>query len=146
MSIFQESAVREIAKVLHAPYKKLKNGYRILVQNPENNHRLALEIYPDISLGEQKGCLISVYTMNAHLQLQFCTGYVPSESLGEVTFYAEAGRKISGLIVDKTASCSFYANVDRGILSGDFSKLGPEVVMSSVALSLAEQSLKDSEA
>ncbi|HHM24091.1 MAG TPA: hypothetical protein ENJ23_03530 [Bacteroidetes bacterium] len=145
MAKFSDKSIERIAKTLGAPVKKLTSGYRMVVENPENGHRLALEVYPEISLGQHEGCLISVYTVNSHLQLQFCTGYVLSESLGEVTFYAESGEKISGLIVDRAASCSFYANVDRSTLSGDFSKLGPEVVMSSVALSLAEQSLKAEE-
>ncbi|MEE9170611.1 MAG: hypothetical protein V3U73_12680, partial [bacterium] len=67
---------------------------------------------------------------------------VLSESLGEVTFYADTGDKISGMIIDRTASCSVYANVDRSILSGDLSNLVPEVMMSSIALSLTEQELK----
>ena len=114
----------------------------MVLENTENKHRLAVEIYPSIAMGANTGTLISIYTTNAHLQLQFCTGFIVSESLGEVTFFSEAGEKISGLIVDRTCSCSMYANVDRKILSGDFSTLGPEVMLSSIALSLTEQELK----
>jgi hypothetical protein len=34
-----------------------------------------------------------------------------------------------------------YANVDRNILSGDFTTLGPEVMLSGIALSLTESIL-----
>ena len=34
-----------------------------------------------------------------------------------------------------------YANVDRDILYGDFTKLGPEVMLSGIALSLTESIL-----
>ncbi len=142
-AVFTEKAIEKIAGVLQVPCKKLGSYYRMVLENPENKHRLALEIYPQIPMGDKKGTLISVYTVNSHLQLQFCTGYVISESLGEVTFYSESADKISGLTVDRTASCSLYANVDRKILSGDFSKLGPEVMLSSIALSLTEQDLKE---
>lgn len=140
-SMFSEKDIKKIAGVLEVNAKTLGNYYRLVLENPENKHRLALEIYPDIPMGKKSGSLISIYTTNTHLQLQFCTGYVVSESLGEVTFYSETEEKISGLIVDKTASCSIYANVDRKILSGDLSKLGPEVMLSSIALSLTEQEL-----
>ncbi len=139
---FTKKDAESIAKLMQVPVKDLGSYYRIVLENPENKHRLALELHPKVPMGDHEGILVSVYTTNAHLQLQFCTGFVLSESLGEVTFYAEAGDKISGLIIDRTACCSVYSNVDRSILSGDLSTLGPEVMMSSIALSLTEQELK----
>jgi hypothetical protein len=64
---------------------------------------------------------------------------VISEELGEVTFIGESQGKISGLVVEKGASCSLYANVVRDLISGDFTKFGVEVMLSGVALSLAEE-------
>jgi hypothetical protein len=46
------------------------------------------------------------------------------------------------LIVERTAGCTLFANVDRAILSGDFTQLAPEVMMSGVALSLTEPVLE----
>ena len=64
-----------------------------------------------------------------------------SEMLGEVTFYAENNGKVTGLIVEREVGCSMYANVDSAVLSGDFTNLGPEVMLSGIALSLTEQAL-----
>ena len=86
-----------------------------------------------------------VYTGNSHLQLHNCTGFVISEELGEVTFVAEQSGTISGLVVEKGASCSLYAGLDRSLISSDFTKLGVEVMLSGVALSLAEDILGDHE-
>jgi hypothetical protein len=86
--------------------------------------------------------LISVYTPNTHLQLHFCSGYVVSEYLGEVTFVAEHDGKLAGLIVEKEGGCQLFANVDRTLLSGDFTQLGPEVMLSGVALSLTDSILE----
>jgi len=69
---------------------------------------------------------------------------VSSDLLGEVTFFAQCGEKVSGLIIEKGAACSLFANVDAEILSGDFTKLGPEVMLSGIALSLAESVLPKS--
>jgi hypothetical protein len=63
--------------------------------------------------------------------------------LKEVTFVGEHEGKLSGLIVEKEGGCSLYANVDREILSGDFTRLGPEVVLSGIALSLTETLLPE---
>ena len=89
-------------------------------------------------MGNRQGNLISVYTNNAHLQLHFCSGYVVSSMLNEVTFISEYDGKLSGLIIEKEGGCSLYANVDREILSGDFTQLGPEIMLSGIALSLTE--------
>jgi hypothetical protein len=91
-----------------------------------------------MKIGAGKGDLVSVYTINAHLQLHYCSGYVISEVLGEVTFVGEHNGKLSGLIVEKQGGCSLYANVDRAIVSGDFTRLGPEVMLSGIALSLTD--------
>lgn len=140
-TIFTEQAIRQIAAVLKCDWKLRGNNYRLTLEEPRSQRKLALEIYPDIKIGEQSGNLISVYTTNTHLQLHFCTGFVVSELLGEVTFISEQGGRISGLVVEREAGCSLYANVDRGVLSGDFTQMGPEVMMSGISLSLVEHVL-----
>ena len=63
--------------------------------------------------------------------------------LGEVTFIAECGEKVSGLIIEKGAGCSLYSNVDAEIISGDFSQLGQEVMLSGIALCMVETALPE---
>jgi hypothetical protein len=106
--------------------------------------KLALEIHPEIRIGKKTGSLVSVYTRDAHLQLHFCSGYVVSKAMGEVTFIGENGGRLSGLIIEQGGGCSLYANVDRSLLSGDFTQLGPEVMLSGVALSMTDTLLEDS--
>jgi len=135
---FKESDIRKIAQVLGAVPKHRGSNYRLEVENKTANRKLSLEVYPNIHIGRRRGNLISVYTPTAHLQLHFCTGYVISKLLGEITFVAEVEGKLSGLTVEREGGCSLYANVDREILSGDFTTLGPEVMLSGIALSLTE--------
>jgi hypothetical protein len=139
--IFKESDIVKISNTLCANWKLRGNNYRIHLEDADSQRTLALEIYPNIPIGSRTGSLISVYSQSAHLQLHFCTGYVVSKSLGEVTFISEKDGKISGLIVEKEAGCSLYANVDSELLSGDFTQLGPEVMLTGVALSLSEHIL-----
>ncbi|MFQ5705896.1 MAG: hypothetical protein ACE5HO_00480 [bacterium] len=135
---FSKKDIDKIGKVLGVQAKLWGNNYRFMLENREAGRKLSLEIYPNIPIGKQTGNLVSVYTHNSHLQLHFCTGYVVSEMLGEVTFVGEFQGRLSGLIIEKEAGCSLYANVDSNLLSGDLTKLGPEVMLSGIALSLTE--------
>jgi hypothetical protein len=135
---FSAKEIDKIAHLLGVEAKFKGNNYRFVVVNEETDRKLVLEIYPNIPIGVRQGNLISVYTENTHLQLHFCTGFVISEYLGEITFIAEHRGQLSGLTIEREAGCSLYANVDRSLLSGDFTQLGPEVMLSGIALSLAE--------
>ena len=120
-----------------------KDHFRLKVSNREEKRILVLEIYPEVDLGRTRGTLVVVYTGNSHLQLHNCTGYVASEELGEVTFVAETSDRLSGLVVEKGASCSLYASINRSLISSDFTTLGVEVMLSGVAMSLTEEILDD---
>lgn len=141
---FTKKDIEKIAKTLGVEYTFKKDRYRIILVHEESCNKLSLEIYNQIPIGDKTGNLISVYTVNSHLQLHFCSGYVVSELLGEITFVGDYGSKINGLTIGKGASCSLYSNVDRKILSGDFLQLGPEVMLSGIALSLTEHILPES--
>jgi hypothetical protein len=136
--VFRSSDFRKIGKTLGVTPKQKANNVRFELGSPGDPRRLTLEVYPGIPIGKKKGSLVTVYTQNSHLQLHFCSGYVVSPMLREVTFIGETAGKLAGLIVEKEGGCSLYANVDRGILSGDFTNLGPEVMLSGIALSLSE--------
>ncbi len=131
--------LKKIQRVLAATVRTSGSSVRFEVAAGQPGRSLALEVYPHLTIGDRPGSLVTVYTANAHLQLHFCTGFVASELLGEVTFVGESDGKLSGLTVEREGGCSLYANVDRSMLSGDFTKLGPEVMLSGVALSLTEE-------
>lgn len=141
---FTPSDFKKIGKLLNVPPRSMGSHYRYDVTGRDSRRKLALEIYPQIRIGKDKGNLVSVYTESSHLQLHFCSGYVVSEMLGEVTFVGEHNGKLSGLIVEREGGCSLYANVDRALLSGDFTQLGPEVMLSGIALSLTDAILESS--
>ncbi|MEZ4762155.1 MAG: hypothetical protein R3C26_02790 [Calditrichia bacterium] len=142
---FTQKNFDEICKVLGAKYVDRADKHRFVIENEKEKRKLSLEIFADIPIGDDTGNLISVYTMNSHIQLHFCTGFVISDSLGEVVFISEYQGRLSGLIVERGAGCSIYANLDNKILSGDFTTLAPEVMMSGIALSVAEHLIPDGE-
>lgn len=141
-STFAQADAERIGGLLEAEKISFeKDHFRLKITNQEERRILTLEIFPEINLGKKRGMLVVVYTGNSHLQLHNCTGYVVSEDLGEVTFVAEKDSALSGLVVEKGASCSLYASIDRSLISSDFTQLGVEVMLSGVALSLAEDIL-----
>ncbi|MEW6411603.1 MAG: hypothetical protein AB1483_03915 [Candidatus Zixiibacteriota bacterium] len=142
--IFSRDEAEKIGGILGAEkITEDKDKFRLKVVNNEERRSLSLEIFPQTSLGKTRGMLVVVYTGNSHLQLHNCTGYVVSEELGEVTFVSESGSRLSGLVVERGASCSLYAALNRELISSDFTQLGVEVMLSGVALSLAEEILSD---
>jgi len=140
MAVFSADKVHEIGRVLKAvQVDKEGDHYFLKITDPPSRRSISLEIYPDTSLGNHKGAMVVIYTPTAHLQLHHVSGFATSEELGEVTFIGESGGRLSGLVVEREAACSLYANVNRELISGDFTKLGVEVMLSGVALSLAEE-------
>jgi hypothetical protein len=137
---FTEDDAAKVVSVLAAEKPAFhEDHYRIRLENREERRLLTLEIYPKILLGDKEGMLVVAYTSSAHLQLHNCSGYVCSEELGEVTFVAETNGTLSGLVIEQGAACSLYAGINRKLISSDFTRLGVEVMLSGIALSLAEE-------
>lgn len=136
---FTKENIDAIAQVLDAEPKPLGNDvYRLEVKNTEENRKLALEIHLGLDVNGKRMNMVSVYAFNTFLQLHNCTAFVASEMLQQVTFFGKTGSKTSGLIVEKAAGCSLYANVDESLISGDFTKLPEDLMMCGIALSLTE--------
>ena len=139
--------IKELADLLGAESMRDEGDhFSVRLTHPAERRILVLEIYPEGAVATGSGVMAVVYTGNSHLQLHNITGWVKSEELGEVTFVGETGGRLSGLVVERGASCSLYANVDRKLITGDFTRLGVEVMLSGVALSLAEDLFEDEEA
>lgn len=143
MNIFTPNDVKKIIACLN-PHSVTKEKDHVLLSllNERETRKVNLAIYPETNLGKHRGSMVVIYAGNCHLQLHSCSGYVISKELGEVTFIGENGGKLAGLVVEKEAACALYANVNRKLISQDFTKLGVEVMLSGVALSLAEDILK----
>lgn len=136
---FTPEDFEKIAQALGVSARTEGNMTRFELKDADTGRKLALEIHPDIQVPDADAMsLVSVYAANSFLQLQSCTGYVASEDLGEVIFFAKQNGTTNGLVVERGAGCSLYANVDDRLLSADFARLPSEVMMCSVALSMTE--------
>lgn len=136
---FTKENIDAIGTVLGVTPKPLGNDvYRFEVKNEEEHRKLALEIHLGLDVNNEEMNMVSVYAFNTFLQLHNCTAFIASEMLQQVTFFGKTGDKTSGLIVEKAAGCSLYANVDASILTGDFTQLPEDLMMCGIALSLTE--------
>ena len=145
---FSDEDIERIGSVLEVTPKQDGAAYRFDLVDKESGRALALEIRPSVTLPEGLAVegttnLVSVYAPSSFLQIQNCTGYVASLELGEVIFVAHRGGATNGLVVERIAGCSLYANVEEKLLSADFTRLPPELIMSSVALSLSDSLFDD---
>ncbi|MEX0770411.1 MAG: hypothetical protein WD035_06740 [Balneolaceae bacterium] len=131
--------IETIGMILNATPKPLgQDVFRIEMKNEEEERRMALEIHLGLIVDEEKMNMVSVYASNTFLQLHNCTAFVASDMLKQVTFFGKAGGMTSGLIVERGAGCSLYANVNDAVLKGDFTELPEDLMMCGVALSLTE--------
>lgn len=145
---FSEGDIVHIAAVLGVKPKYDGALVRMELHDEDSGRTLSLEILRELALpadllGDEPANLISVYTAGSFLQLQGCTGFIASEELGEVIFIARRAGRTSGLVIERQAGASLFAHVDERLLSTDFEKLPPEMIMSSVALSMAETLFND---
>ena len=145
---FSDADIDRIASVLEVPAKRDGSTVRFELKHPESKRWIKVEIQtrlelPEGLIEEAPNNLISVSSPSSFLQLQGCTGYIASQELGEVIFFVKRHTTINGLVVEREAGCSLYANVEDALLSADFMQLPPEMVMSSVALSMTESLFND---
>lgn len=140
--------IERIASVLGSEAKIDGPVTRFELRDESTGRSLALEIRIDLEMPGEVATdhplnLVSVYAPSSFLQLQGCTGYIASQELGEVIFFAKRGGTTNGLVIEREAGCSLYANVDDRLLSTDFTQLPPEMIMSSVALSMTDTLFND---
>ncbi len=144
---FSPDDLSRIADVLGVSVKTEGPLHRLELSDARSGRSLSLEIRTALELPENLAALppnlVSVYGPSSFLQVQGCTGFIASQELGEVIFFARREGATSGLVVEREAGCSLYAHVDERLLSTDFTSLPPELVMSSVALSMTETLFND---
>ena len=141
---FTKENIEAIGEVLGSDPKPLGDDvFRFEVKNPEEGRKLALEIHLGLEAEGEQMNMVSVYASNTFLQLHNCTAFIASSTLNQVTFFGKYGERTTGLIVEREAGCSMYANVEEKILNSDFTQLPEDLMMCSIALSLTESVDKD---
>jgi hypothetical protein len=145
---FTDKDIERIESVLEVSSKWDGKVARFELSNRSSGRRITLEIHSQVPVPleiDETGFsnLVSVYASASFLQIQACTGFMASKDLGEVIFVAKSGYGANGLVVERAVGCSLYANVDTRLFSTDFTQLPPELIMSSVALSVTEDLFDD---
>jgi hypothetical protein len=112
--------------------------FRFEVTNEEASSKLALEIHLGLEVDDERMNMVTVYSGSTFLQLHNCTAFIASDILKQVTFFGKNGTNTTGLIVEQSAGCSMYANVNDAVLKGDFTKLPEDLMMCGVAMSLTD--------
>lgn len=136
---FTKDNITTIGEILNAEPKPLGDDvFRFEVVNKEAGNKLALEIHLGLHVDDERMNMVSVYSGSTFLQLHNCTAFIASDILKQVTFFGKNGSNTTGLIVEESAGCSLYANVNEAVLKGDFTKLPEDLMMCGVAMSLTD--------
>jgi len=136
---FTKENIESIGEILNAKPKPLGDDvFRFEVVNKEAGNKLALEIHLGLEVDNERMNMVSVYSGSTFLQLHNCTAFIASDILKQITFFGKNGNNTTGLIVEESAGCSMYANVNEEILKGDFTKLPEDLMMCGVAMSLTD--------
>ncbi|MDZ7757667.1 hypothetical protein [Rhodohalobacter sp.] len=136
---FTKDNITSIGEILNAKPKPLGDDvFRFEVINKEAGNKLALEIHLGLQVDDQHMNMVSVYSGSTFLQLHNCTAFIASDILKQVTFFGKNGSNTTGLIIEESAGCSLYANVNEAVLKGDFTKLPEDLMMCGVAMSLTD--------
>ena len=135
MPMLSDADLDRAASVLGVAAERSGAMTRLALSNDASGRRLAVEVTRASGDGS---AIVKVYGTEAHLELHDCAGLVTSDELGEVIFFARGGGRVAGLVVEREAACSLYANVAERLLSADFLSVAPEVAQAAVVLSLSE--------
>ena len=133
-ALLSDADLDRAASVLGVTAERDGSLTRLALADTESGRRLAVEV----TRTDEGVALVKVYGTEAHLELHDCAGLVTSDELGEVIFFARGGGRVAGLVVEREAACSLYANVSERLLSADFLTVAPEVAQAAVVLSLSE--------
>ena len=133
MPLLSDADLDRAASVLGVAAERDGGLTRLSLSDAASGRRLAVEV-----VAGEGGAIVKVYGTEAHLELHDCAGLVTSDELGEVIFFARGGGRVAGLVIEREAACSLYANVAERLLSADFLSVAPEVAQAAVVLSLSE--------
>ncbi len=138
---FKNDDIEKISAILDCRHEEFPGAWTWSLKNHETKQAVIFTIYSNVKTGRDKESnLVAVQTQHGYFELHSCTAYLLFEP-DEVIFINSEPDKVSCLIIGKQATCSLYSNIDREILSTDFSSLDSAVLMSAMQLSLVEEQL-----
>ncbi len=140
MPALSDQDIDRIAAALGVQPERADGVVKLALSHADSGRHLRIEIYD----ADSDTAIVKAYGRESHLELHGCIGAVALEELGETIFFARTGGQVSGLVVEKGAGCSLYANVSEDLLSRDFIAVPLEQRSASLQLSMCEPMLDGS--
>lgn len=137
MAALSAQDIDRIADALGVTAERADDVVKLALSHSDSGRHLRIEIYG----AETDAAIVKAYGRESHLELHGCVGAVALGELGEAIFFARTGGQVSGLVVERAAGCSLYANVGEALLSGDFMTLPLEERSAALQLSMCEPML-----
>ena len=138
---FSSDDIRRITETLGGEPQTSGEETSVRITNPASRQSLSVSIHNDVELGrDHRGALVVAQTQHGYFELHDCAGFMIFEP-DEVIFISTNGEHISSIVVGRQCTCSMFVNIRREILTTDFTRLDPRVLMSAMQLSLTEEIL-----
>lgn len=139
--LFTDEDIKRIAETLGGEPQTTGDETSIWLTNPVSRQSLTVNLHNNVQLGKDRtGALVVAQTQHGYFELHDCSGFMVFEP-DEVIFIGSEGEYISSIVVGGQCTCSMFVNIRREILSTDFTRLDPRVLMSAMQLSLTEDIL-----
>ncbi len=145
---FTKENIEEIAETLEAKPQVAENSYTWKIVNKSGATSIMFTIYNKVSASHSKNndekdtdnelSMVSAQTQQGFFELHCCTNFLVFDP-GEVIFIQSDEKTVTSMIIGKEGTCSLYANIDRKILSSDFTVLDPALLPAAMQLSLLEE-------
>ena len=136
---FTDEDIEKIGNTLGLKPQTTDDSWTWQVKNKDNVMSLVFTVYNNVSSGNAEKCsMVSAQTQHGFFELHRCTGFIVFDP-GELIFIQTEEKTVTSLIIGQEATCSMYANIDRKILSADFTNLNPALLPSAMQLSLIEE-------
>lgn len=137
---FDPEKIGKITDVLGVDAENFGNGWTWKLTNPNNPKPMVCTLYNDIEYKDSKISVISVQTQHGYYEMHNITDFMVFEP-DEIIFVNNEADKISCLILGKEGSCSLFSNINKELLTADFSEIDPALLLSAMQLSITENML-----
>lgn len=136
---FSREDITKIGEILNRESETSGDSHTYTLNNQATKQSLTLSIHNNVELGtDVTGALVVAQTQHGYFELHSCNGFMVFEP-DEVIFISSQGPFISSMVVGRECTCSMFVNIRKEILSSDFGKLDPRVLMAAMQLSLTEE-------
>ncbi len=134
-SLLDAGDINFISELFDQKVEIVDKTYSWTLKDSTNNPSIHFSIYTDVDINNKSITIVSVQTNYGYYELHEIKkwSFFPPD---EIFFFAEHENILSSLSISKNRGVSFFANVDKSIMTKDILELDSALVLSTIQMSL----------